>query len=139
MNSVYLLDAGGTTMNCNSKIWLNSNKYSSLLCRPVSGQFGAGQFGADNSAQDNSARTIRRDNSSRTIRRKVYNYKFYRKFRYLSAIFSHIPLPFQQYFFINPASISTVFFINPDSILAIFFINTASFSALFSSIPLLFQ
>src|SRR6218665_1678307 len=60
-------------------------------------------------------RTIRRgqfgaDNSARTIRRKVYYYRFYIKFRFLSALFfSSKLLPFQQ-FFITPASISAIFF-----------------------------
>jgi len=32
INSMYLLDAGITMMNCNFKMWLISNKYPSLLC-----------------------------------------------------------------------------------------------------------
>jgi len=32
---MYLLDASITMLNCNLKIWLNSNKHLSLLCRPT--------------------------------------------------------------------------------------------------------
>src|SRR6218665_1491266 len=130
----------------------------------VSGQFGAGQFGADNSAQDNSAQTIRRDNSSRTIRRKEYNINllenpaliqknsaiffinpasisailFHQSRLHSSNSFSSIQLPFQQqYFFLNPASISATFFINPPSISAIFFSSVPlPFRQYSSSIPL---
>ena len=65
-------------------------------------------------------RTIRRDNSSRTIRRKVNIINFIENSAssqpyfltsrfHFSNIFSSIPLPFQQYFFINTASISATF------------------------------
>ena len=127
----------------------------------MSGQFGAGQFGADNSA-----RTIRRDNSSRTIRRKEYNINLLENPALIQKIqpyFSSIPLPFQQYFFINPAFTSAIFFhqsrfyfrnmfssiplpfqqqyffINPASISAIFFHQYRFNFSNFLSIPLPFQ
>src|SRR6218665_3177049 len=64
----------------------------------------SGQFGADNSAQDN---------SSRTIRRKEYNINLLENpalIKKMQQYFSSIPLPIQQYVFINPSSISAILF-----------------------------
>src|SRR6218665_121135 len=94
-----------------------------------------GQFGGDNSALDNSAQQFVADNSAQTIILILYKIQLS-----LSDIFSSIQPPFQQYIFINIASISPTFVINPASISAVFFINPAYISPIFfSSISLPFQ
>src|SRR6218665_1869637 len=93
-----------------------------------------GQFGGDNSALDNSAQQFVADNSAQTIILILYKIQLS-----LSDIFSSIQPPFQQYIFINIASISPIFV----SSISLPFQQSSFYQSIsaisFSSIPLPFQ